>query len=161
MIDLQIKIADLFIDFGSKLDGDLDKLRLEFLGRKGAVTKLFKEMGFLPLSEKKEAGKQLNKLKQYIEETLEEEKNKRENPEFETFIGTLDGVKVWQKNRKVEPVTVPVGAFVTLDFCGDKRVEWINELLHEAVEVDSVSFMKFENLGGFKSGVAMIFGKKQ
>jgi len=51
---------------------DVDRLRVEFLGRKGSVTLLFKEIGAVNTSERGEAGRLLNELKQRATAAIEE-----------------------------------------------------------------------------------------
>ncbi len=51
--------------------GDLENVRVEALGRKGALTQFSKEMGKLAPEERKRAGMLLNAAKQKIEEALE------------------------------------------------------------------------------------------
>ncbi|HUB83816.1 MAG TPA: phenylalanine--tRNA ligase subunit alpha [Bryobacteraceae bacterium] len=51
--------------------GDLEAVRVEALGRKGALTQFSKEMGKLPPEERKRIGMLLNSAKQRIEDALE------------------------------------------------------------------------------------------
>src|SRR5215475_10611705 len=51
--------------------GDLETVRVEALGRKGALTQFSKEMGKLPPDERKHMGMLLNSAKQKIEDALE------------------------------------------------------------------------------------------
>jgi len=56
----------------------LEDLRNEFLSRKrGSVTLLFEELKGLPASEKPEAGKLLNEIKNYVQDTLNERAKNR------------------------------------------------------------------------------------
>ncbi len=52
----------------------LDQLRVAYLGKKGEVTSLLKNLGKLPGNERREAGLEINKVKQAIQLLLEERK---------------------------------------------------------------------------------------
>ncbi len=96
------KISHLRDEFTSKLKEvstteELEKLRVEFIGRKGKVTQLLKEIPNLPPEERKEFGKACNVLKAEIESAVKEklkelkEKEKRERLEKERIDVTLPG----------------------------------------------------------------------
>jgi phenylalanyl-tRNA synthetase alpha chain len=51
---------------------ELKQLKARFLGKKGRVTELFKQMASLEDEQKKEFGKNINKLKSYIEEAIKD-----------------------------------------------------------------------------------------
>ena len=57
---------------------ELNIIRTEYLGKKGPITKIASMMGSLSQEEKKEFGKSLNDLKNFINEKIEEKKNKFE-----------------------------------------------------------------------------------
>ena len=65
---------------------DLDKIRVEFLGKKGSITALLKNMKSLSNEEKKTFGAEVNKLKGYaaqrIDERIEELKKKYPSGKF-------------------------------------------------------------------------------
>lgn len=79
---------------------DLNDLRVEFLGKKGVVTNLSLIMKELPLEEKKDFGKTLNELRNYVEETLTTLKEEIETRELnkrlekESVDVTLPGTKL-------------------------------------------------------------------
>ncbi len=52
----------------------LDQLRVNYLGKKGDVTALLKNLGKLPGDQRREAGQQINQVKQAIAELLEQRK---------------------------------------------------------------------------------------
>ncbi len=52
----------------------LDQLRVGYLGKKGQITALLKNLGQLPGDQRREAGQQINKVKQSIQKLLEERK---------------------------------------------------------------------------------------
>lgn len=49
---------------------DISRMKVRYLGRKGILTLLLRELGSLPPDERKEAGKSANTLKNWIEDTL-------------------------------------------------------------------------------------------
>ena len=51
---------------------DLEKVRVQYLGRKGAVARLFGEMGSISADERRDLGRTLNLLKQKLETALTE-----------------------------------------------------------------------------------------
>ncbi len=79
---------------------DLNDLRVEFLGKKGVITNLSSIMKELPLEEKKNFGKTLNELRNYVEETLTTLKEEIETRELnkrlkkESVDVTLPGTKL-------------------------------------------------------------------
>lgn len=52
----------------------LEKIRIEYLGKKGALTALLKEMGSLPAEERPKVGQLVNEVKQKLEAELEQRK---------------------------------------------------------------------------------------
>ena len=50
----------------------IDEIRVQYLGRKGAVTELLREMSKLPKEERPAYGARVNSLRQEIERLLEE-----------------------------------------------------------------------------------------
>ena len=96
------KISHLRGEFTSKLKEvstteELESLRVEFIGRKGKVTQLLKEIPNLPPEERKEFGRACNALKAGIEQAIKEklkelkEREKRERLEKERIDVTLPG----------------------------------------------------------------------
>ena len=51
---------------------ELEELRIEFLGKKGHIANLMSELRALPNDQKKEAGQKINKIKQFIETSMQE-----------------------------------------------------------------------------------------
>ena len=56
----------------AKTPADLEQLRIEFLGKKGAVASLMSELRNVPNDQKKEAGQIINEVKQFVENTIKE-----------------------------------------------------------------------------------------
>jgi phenylalanyl-tRNA synthetase alpha chain len=50
--------------------GELEQFRIEYLGKKGVITELFHDFKNLPPSQKKQTGKLLNELKDYVQEKI-------------------------------------------------------------------------------------------
>ena len=51
---------------------ELDSFRVEYLGKKGSITALLKNMGALSPEEKKSFGKEVNALKSYAEQATKD-----------------------------------------------------------------------------------------
>ncbi len=79
----------------AKTEEDIKQIKAKFLGKKGKVSELFKQMGGLGDEQKKEFGKNINKLKKYIEDSLTDrqtqikEIRKKESLEKESIDVTL------------------------------------------------------------------------
>ena len=110
-------------EFYSKLEKvssleELEKLRVEFLGRKGKITSLLREIPNLPKEERKEFGKACNELKGEIEERIKEklkelkEAEKRERLERERIDVTLPGRK--REIGALHPVTKTLNEIVRI-----------------------------------------------
>ncbi|MDD5073742.1 MAG: phenylalanine--tRNA ligase subunit alpha [Candidatus Shapirobacteria bacterium] len=63
-----------------KTASDLEKTRIKFLGRNGLINQLFKKIRTLPAEEKKEAGQELNLVKNKIEALLNQQKRQLNKP---------------------------------------------------------------------------------
>jgi len=86
--DLAQKIERLQGELAARLAessdaADIDRLKVEFLGRKGSITLLFKEIGQVHPSERGEAGKRLNELKQQATEAIEQKTEGASDAELE------------------------------------------------------------------------------
>lgn len=98
------KVKDINKEFSRLLENshgnDLEALEIRYLGRKGVIHELTKMIPTLPLSERPRAGKELNELKVFIEEALQERKQTKETvasakgPDF-----TAPGKKVARGHR--------------------------------------------------------------
>ena len=73
-MDLTAGIASVREEFARRLqslqEGDAERLRIDFLGRKGLVAALFAQLGQLPKDDRPQVGSLLNALKQELEEQL-------------------------------------------------------------------------------------------
>ena len=78
----------------------LDQFRINFLGKKGKITLLTKQLGALPREERPDAGKAINRLKSWVEQVLEEKKQsvkalvRRKRIEGERFDITIPGRRI-------------------------------------------------------------------
>jgi len=74
----------------------VEQLRVEFLGKKGAITLLLKELGSLPAEARKSAGQAINELKTFAQGTIDARKESlldREGAEVAVDV-TMPGVAV-------------------------------------------------------------------
>ncbi len=69
--------------------GDLDKIRVEFLGKKGSITALLKSMKDLSNEERKSFGAEVNKLKGYAAQRIEERVTELKQKEIEREIASM------------------------------------------------------------------------
>lgn len=69
--------------------GDLDKIRVEFLGKKGSITALLKSMKDLTNEERKSFGAEVNKLKGYAAQRIEERVAELKQKEIEAEIAAM------------------------------------------------------------------------
>ena len=84
----------------------LEELRVEYLGRKGKIADLFKNIATLPNEEKRQFGQALNQLKEFAEQAFSEKTASLENQGAKTdqsFDPTLPGVST--KLGKLHPIT--------------------------------------------------------
>jgi phenylalanyl-tRNA synthetase alpha chain len=96
------KVKKLFEELKSSVNtkDDLNKLRQQFLGKKGLISQLFKELKNIPPEQRKEYGQKINRLREEIETYIRQkfEELKREELErklkAERIDLTLPGDKV-------------------------------------------------------------------
>jgi phenylalanyl-tRNA synthetase alpha chain len=80
---------------------DLEKLRVDYLGRKGKLTEFVKKIGNVPLEERPEAGKKANIAKARIKDALQTKKKSLDEDSLtrklseEEIDTTLPGVEPW------------------------------------------------------------------
>ena len=86
-MDLAKLKADLKKDFiSSSSSEDLQKLKVKYLGKKGKITNLSKQLGKLDVKLRPKAGKKINELKLLFEELNQSVSQKIEKKELETAI---------------------------------------------------------------------------
>ena len=73
-----------FISYSST--EDLQKLKVKYLGKKGKITNLSKQLGKLDIKQRPKAGKKINELKLLFEELNQSASRKIEKKELETAI---------------------------------------------------------------------------
>jgi len=64
----------------------LDQLRVQYLGKKGAVTEQLKALGQLPPTERPQAGQAINQIKQQIQQALETRKQRLQADELDAQL---------------------------------------------------------------------------
>ena len=74
----------------AKASADVEQLRIEFLGKKGAVSALMQELRNVPNDKKKEAGQKINEIKQLIEKTIAEKVEEIRKAEEERLINSAE-----------------------------------------------------------------------
>jgi len=89
-VDVKKKIEDC------KTLQEVEVIRLEYLGKKGLIPSEMKLLGKLPIDQKKIKGQELNKLKTFIEDVVNDQKILIENKELEKKL----------KNESID-VTLP------------------------------------------------------
>ena len=76
---------------------NLDQIRVNFLGKKGSITEMMKELGKLPAEQRPEAGQVINRAKQAIQSAIEAKKDTLQNAKLaaqlasETIDVTMPG----------------------------------------------------------------------
>ncbi len=99
----------------------IEAIRIKYLGRKGAVTELFKNMGSVPASEKPEMGQLLNALKNAVTDAIDEKLRNSTAAGEETLEKidiTLPGIS--RKQGHIHPITKTIyeicDMFVSIGF---------------------------------------------
>ena len=86
-MDLAKLKAGLKKDFiSSSSSEDLQKLKVKYLGKKGKITNLSKQLGKLDIKQRPKAGKKINELKLLFEELNQSASQKIEKKELEMAI---------------------------------------------------------------------------
>lgn len=87
----------------------LDQVRVQFLGKKGELTKLLQGLGKLPGDQRREAGQKINQTKKLVQQTLNQQRTSLQEAELaaklaaESIDVTLPGRKM--DNGGLHPVT--------------------------------------------------------
>lgn len=68
--------------------GELDQIRVKYLGKKGVLTEKLKGLGKLSPEERPKAGQEINKTKQSIQKLLEEKKNSLQQAELDKVLSS-------------------------------------------------------------------------
>jgi len=80
----------------------LDEVRVRFLGKKGALTAQLKELGQLPSDQRREAGQQINRAKQTLEQAIAERGELLARQRLDAQVAE-EAVDVTLPGRAVEP----------------------------------------------------------
>jgi len=80
-----IDVKNAFLEALSKADNmeELEKIRVEYIGKKGYVTELLKEMKDLSVEEKKTFGQEVNVLKNEVNDKISEKREELKQKEIE------------------------------------------------------------------------------
>lgn len=96
----------------------LDQVRIEYLGKKGSLTDLLKQLGQLPAEQRKSAGQAVNQAKQELHTSIEEKKQLLEKARLEAKLQeekidiTLPGRG--QDTGGLHPVTITMNRIAEL-----------------------------------------------
>lgn len=89
---------------------DLERLKIEFLGKKGSVAALMSELRNVPNEKKKEAGQIINEVKQFIEATIKNKNAELEKAEEERLINATEDYDVTfpvsEESGSYHPITL-------------------------------------------------------
>ncbi len=111
---------------------ELEKVRQNYLGKKGKLAEIFQSFSTLPPAEKKSLGAELNQLKKEIEESLAKTQNRFQvsanDKEINDFLKTLPGKRpeighlhvITQAVREITEIFKPLG-FTRVRY---PEVEW-------------------------------------
>jgi len=125
LIEILNKLEQLKNKFGENIsqlkdDKQLEELRIKYLGRKGELASFFGLMGKLASDEKPEAGKQLNILKKYFQESIDEKAKqlKPKGKSVDFFDVTLPGIlaQIGTKHPLYQVLDEIKSIFVSLGF---------------------------------------------
>ena len=91
---MSAKTAEVRKDFLAALElvtsaDELERLRVEYIGKKGLVTELLKEMKSIPNEEKKAFGQAVNELKNEVGDKLSEKREMLEKLELERELNSM------------------------------------------------------------------------
>ncbi len=78
---------------GTKDSGELEQIRIDFLGRSGKITGLIKKIKDVPTDDRAQIGILINETKSAIENLLAEQKNNFKETAREWFDPTVPGIK--------------------------------------------------------------------
>jgi phenylalanyl-tRNA synthetase alpha chain len=106
------KIKKYKDDFKNRISGigigdELRQLRTDFLGKKGLVTQVMKDMRELSSEQKREVGRHVNELKNWIENEIKEKTEKLKGSSTEGADRTLDITLPGRKEARgsLHPIT--------------------------------------------------------
>lgn len=126
---------------------ELEKIRVEYLGKKGVVIELLKGLKDLKEEERKEVGKSANKLKKYIEEQIETKKLEIKEKEYEVIIDSTPyvdlTVPVNTNLGSLHPITIVQKELEDIFTSMGFTVEDGNEVETEYNNFEAVNVPKF------------------
>src|SRR3989338_1876484 len=120
---------------------DLDALRVSFLGKKGLISEVLKDLKLLKPEKRKKAGQEANQLKSEIEAWVEEAKLR---------LGTLNKIKILEKRLDVTlpGKKMPLGALHPITQTAYDFLDILGDLGFESVRGPEIEhdFYNFEAL---------------
>jgi phenylalanyl-tRNA synthetase alpha chain len=124
----------------AKDENSLEAVRIKYLGRKGEINKLFKEIGAFSVEEKRSYGNEINRLKQNLSNELDARfKSFEEKPETE-FEPLLPG-KIPHIGR-VHPITKTFNEIITFFRGNGFTVETGPEIEHDWYNFGALNMAK-------------------
>jgi len=107
------KLSELRSQFDNQLMAaadvnDLENIRVAFLGKKGSLTALLKEMGKLSVDEKKTFGAKVNEMKNEVTDKIAKRKEELAQIELEKQINAMPEIDLTIPSKKVEGSYHPI-----------------------------------------------------
>ena len=107
-LDKLVKEAQHAVDSANDLV-ELDKVRVQYLGKKGELTKQMQSLGKLPAEERRDAGKVINVAKQTVQNAIEQRRSALQAEELNAKLSS-EAIDVslpgrGQQNGGLHPVT--------------------------------------------------------
>ncbi|GAB4193161.1 MAG: phenylalanine--tRNA ligase subunit alpha [Simkaniaceae bacterium] len=101
-----------------KSSSELEDLRVKFLGKKGPVQALMQELKNCPPDQRPKFGKQINELKSYIAQALEESKK---------------SIQTKEREKELQQESIDISLPGRSDFIG--RMHPINQMMEEMIDI--------------------------
>jgi phenylalanyl-tRNA synthetase alpha chain len=103
MVDVQALLVQARAEISSAADlPQLESLRVQFLGKKGQLTALLRELGAMPEGQRREAGQQINSAKAELEAMLDVRRRALEAGALEAALNA-DAIDVTLPGRGQQP----------------------------------------------------------
>ncbi len=139
MIDELNKIRQKALEEISKaaISEELESIRIEYLGKKGALTTILRSMGNLPPEQKPQVGKVANEIRNLLEENINIKKN--------AFLEKHMNLKLASQSIDVtlNKQTIPVGHHHPLYQVIDEMIDIFSSLGFVVVEGPEVEWAKY------------------
>lgn len=129
MIERSAELKKLFKDKIEKIGlvSELEALRVEFLGKKGEIAGLMRELRGIPNEEKKEAGRIINETKGFIEASLAKKLSELKELEVKRLVESAEiydeSIPCGDKPGSYHPITLICGEVEKIFLCMGFAVE--------------------------------------